>query len=135
MTTLEAFGDAICRFEGWIAADEHKLGSMSWRHRNPGNLRSAKTAVAHEDGYAVFGSLADGWAALLADIRAKCQGKPFTRTELGPESTIQEFFDIYAPAADRNHPKVYAGFVAQCLTNTTGLKFTVESKLKTIFPG
>ena len=128
MRVLEAFADAIMQYEGW------KPGSRSWRNRNPGNMRHATMQVGDDGGYAVFATLGDGWESLLFDIRAKCQGAPMTKTGLGPESTFEEFFQVWAPSADNNHPAQYAKFVAECLTKTCQKPFTPESKLKTVYP-
>lgn len=127
MTTIEIFADAVMRFEGW------REGSMSWRNRNPGNLRSSKLAVGVVDGYAVFDTLSIGWLALLQDIQAKCKGAPHTRTSLGPNSTIQEFFHVWAPRQDSNHPVEYAKFVAGELSQHSGKWFTPDSLLKDVY--
>ncbi len=92
-------------FEGW------RPGSRSYRNCNPGNLRYSPIQQSTDaDGYACFTRFAYGWAALLADITGKATGH--TRTSLGPESTIYEFFTVYAPSGDNNHPVRYAEFVA-----------------------
>jgi len=91
-------------FEGWTP------GGRSYRNCNPGNLRRSAIQTGSEGGYAVFDRFASGWAALLADVRAKCTGH--TVTGLGPTSTVREFFLVYAPAGDSNHPEKYAQFVA-----------------------
>lgn len=58
----------------------------------------------------MFDTFAHGWAALIADVTSKCSGR--TATKLTPQSTIKEFFEVYAPAADSNHPLAYARYVA-----------------------
>jgi hypothetical protein len=118
MSPLETFAWAILTFEGF------KPGSMSWRHRNPGNLRKSKQAYATQHGYAVFDSFEKGWGALLSDISAKFRGAPYTTSGLGPDSTILEFFEKYAPSTDNNHPQTYAKFVAGFLTQ--GLQRPIE---------
>lgn len=129
MITLEAFADGIMQFEGW------RPGSRSWRNRNPGNLRWSTMQTGTDGGYAAFDSLDDGWQAMIHDIKCKCRGKPFTSTGLGPDSTILEFFQKWAPSSDGNHPVKYAEFVAQCLTKATTKPFTPQSLLKEIYPG
>lgn len=83
-------------------------GSLSQRNCNPGNLRSwGKTSVVN--GYAKFPSPEAGWLALRSQV-----GKNIDRG-----LTLNEFFGgkpgVYAgfsPAADKNRPNEYAGFVA-----------------------
>lgn len=105
---LEAIADAIMRFEGW------EPGSRSYRNRNPGNLRESVYGTGKDaDGYVIFGSVLDGYFALLVDLRDKLSGK--TSTELGKYSTLLYFFQVYAPSADHNQPQRYATFVADWL--------------------
>jgi hypothetical protein len=95
---------AIQKFEGWFPE------SRSYRNNNPGNLRHSRFAVDRVGGFARFELYEQGFAALLWDIAAKCTGR--TGSGLEPTSTILEFFGVYAPAEDDNHPIAYATFVA-----------------------
>ena len=126
MKPLECFAWAILQFEGF------KPGSMSWRNRNPGNLRSSKSAYTVRHGYAIFDSFEKGWAALLSDISAKFRGKPYTTSGLGPDSTLLQFFEVYAPSADSNHPHIYAKFVAGFLTQSLGRQIELGTTLREI---
>lgn len=126
MNNLECFCFAILQFEGF------RPGSKSWRHCNPGNLRSSKMAYTVKDGYAVFESFEKGWGALLSDVSAKFRGKPYTTTGLGPDSTILKFFEKYAPSADSNHPATYAKYVAEFLTKGLQRPVTVETTLREV---
>jgi hypothetical protein len=119
---LEALADAIMAFEGW------HVTSVSYRNRNPGNLRDSnlKTGVDAK-GYAIFGSLPQGYQALLYDLSAKVRGRSSHR--LTPDSTLQSLFDVYAPRADRNNPGAYALFVCAWLEKALGREFTPETKL------
>lgn len=126
MSPLEAFCFAIMQFEGF------RPGTKSWRHRNPGNLRTSKLAYVVREGYAVFESFEKGWAALLFDVGAKFRGKPYTTTGLGPDSTILQFFEKYAPSADNNHPAIYAKYVADFLTKGLQRPITVETTLREV---
>ena len=102
--------------EGWA------LGSVAYRNRNPGNLRSSPNAVGKDpNGYAVFASFVDGYDALLDDLRAKFTGH--TESGLGPGSSLLRFFRAYAPSSDHNYPDQYAAFVAHWLT--VALRFPV----------
>ena len=76
--------------EGWA------LGSVAYRNRNPGNLRSSPKAVGKDpNGYAVFASFVDGYDALLDDLRAKFTGH--TESGLGPGSSLLGFFALTRP--------------------------------------
>ena len=103
---LEAFADAMMKYEGWF------VGSRSYRNRNPGNLRrSAYTTLLDSEGYCVFQGLVAGYDALLQELWAKVSGRNEHGITL--DSTIMNLFEVYAPVADGNNPRVYAGFVAK----------------------
>lgn len=104
MTKLEQFCGAIREFEGWYA------GSKAWRNNNPGNLRWSKFQAGQRDGFSYFNTAEDGWKALVFDVGNKCLGN--TKTGLGPNSTIRQFFDVWAPTSDNNYPAGYSKFVA-----------------------
>jgi len=108
MNPIEALADAIMNFEGW------KLGSRSWRNRNPGNLEPFKGnptgAPVDKDGYRVFDSLSDGWSALLNDLKAKLI---YHSHNLTNESTLLDLLNIYAPAGDSNNPTQYTNFICK----------------------
>ena len=129
MTLLEALADSIQRFEGWIPPGmDPKLpfGSTSWRNRNPGNLRPIPGLIVATDsrGYRVFPSLADGWTALTNDIKAKFAGSH----NLTDDSTLRNFFDIYAPSDDDNDPNKYARQVATWLSRDLAVTIGCESQ-------
>jgi hypothetical protein len=122
---LEAMADAIMQYEGW------HLGSRSWRNRNPGNLRDSHWGhKTDDDGYCVFGSLTDGYDALLDDLKAKVKGK--SSHHLTPTSTLSDLFDVYAPRADSNNPNAYAAFVAGYLTHALSREITTSTELGTL---
>jgi hypothetical protein len=104
MNKLDRFCEAIMAFEGW------EPGSRSYRNCNPGNLRRSVIQAGTAGGYALLDRFAHGWGALVADVSSKCSGR--TATTLTPASTILEFFRVYAPSSDNNHPETYAKFVA-----------------------
>ena len=107
MTRLEALAEAIQKHEGWYPF------SRSWRNNNPGNLRWSKFQIGSAGGFATFGSYASGWLALWWDLWCKCSGR--TRTGLGPGSSLQDLFLVWAPLSDGNKPYAYAAFVASRL--------------------
>jgi hypothetical protein len=111
MLPIEALADAIMQFEGW-----HR-DSHSWRNRNPGNLRpTSPTQPQDAENYRIFDSLAEGFAALLADLRAKFGGSH----NLKPESTLLDLFNCYAPAGDANNPSAYTQFVCSWTSRILG---------------
>jgi hypothetical protein len=133
MKLLEALADSIMRFEGWLPPGmdpKSPQGSRSWRNRNPGNLRPVTMlgvqAVSVDDAnYRVFDSLAQGWIALLNDISAKLEGSH----GLTDNSTLRNFFDIYAPSNDDNDPNKYARQVAIWLSRDLGSTIAPETTL------
>jgi len=104
--TFTAWAKAIQQFEGWFE------GSLSQKNNNPGNLRAGKGQIGVYKNFAVFENYEAGFNALLNQLRVSA-------TSNGPsynsEMTLLEFFSVYAPSADNNHPRQYATFVAQKL--------------------
>jgi len=102
---LEAIADAIYEEEG------NKPGQRANRNRNPGNLRPFSTDQDRDSGgYRIFPSFVDGYTALLHDIAVKILG--MGKSGLSLDSTLVQFFQVYAPAADQNFPLRYARNVA-----------------------
>jgi hypothetical protein len=127
VTGLEALCDAIQHHEGWYP------GSRSYRNRNPGNLRgSPYTANKDPEGYDVFPDLITGYQALQFDVRCKVTGH--SEHEVGPSSTLDQLFDIYAPRADHNDPNAYALAVAQWCTQALGRECTHLTTLRALCP-
>ena len=118
MNKLKLFSKAIEQYE------VYKPGSLTWRNNNPGALRWSIFQVGQRSGFSYFNSYEDGFKALMWDVEQKCKGN--TRTKLGPESTIYEFFTVWSPTHDNNDPLKYAQFVARAV----GL--TIKSKLKEV---
>ena len=116
---LEIVARAIAHYEGFDVA-----GSIPQRTNNPGDLmfvhQEGATCypVKGKDGkvrdYCQFGSLADGWAQLHAQIQR----------DASRDLTIAGWMAKYAPAEDANNPKSYAAFIAG------KLGVTVETKLR-----
>ena len=130
MDLIEALADAIYRFEGWIPAGVDPRmphGSRSWRNRNPGNLRPRPGQVVpiDEEKYRVFPTFADGWNELRGDISAKLAGSH----GLTDQSTIRNFFDVYAPSDDSNDPDKYSRQVAAWLSRDFATPVTSATTL------
>lgn len=124
MLKLERLTLAMAEMEGWttLAASPTSSGSHSYRSHNPGNLRASPFAVAVVDGFAVFQTDEDGFAALRWDIRQKAKGN--TVTGLNGESTLRELINKWAPSSDGNDPASYL----QNVCHMTG--FLENMKLK-----
>jgi hypothetical protein len=90
--------------------------TLAQQNNNPGNIRTASGQ------FAVYTTPQAGWQALENDIQAKISGN--NSHGLGPNSTLQDFFNVYAPTGDgNNNPSSYAQAVAKQLgvTPTTKL--------------
>lgn len=74
------------------------------------------------NGYAVFATDGEGWAAARADIIAKATGQ--TKTGLGPTSTIEQFITVWAPPSDNNNTQAYI----QAVLTATGFAYNMELK-------
>ena len=95
---IEEMAEAIQEFEGWYP------GSMSFRNSNPGNIRGV-------DGkFLVFPTDQTGFAYLLDYLVRAATGK---HAAYKPTTTIQQFFETYAPVEDLNDPLKYASFVSK----------------------
>lgn len=106
MNLIKEFAEAIKIHEGWFA------GSRSQRNHNPGNLKYVKQAKAigsDSAGFAIFANDQDGWDTLIHMIENAINGKSKIYY---PEMTILQFFEKYAPSADKNNPQKYAEIVA-----------------------
>jgi hypothetical protein len=107
---LETLKRAIAAREGFGRA--HNVPS---RTNNPGDLlyRQQRGATPYpvmgQDGktrvYAQFRTVADGWAALEAQIRL----------DAARGETLEQFIEKYAPASDANDPASYLSFVMRAV--------------------
>lgn len=90
------------------------IGSLSYRNNNPGNVKwvpgQRLSTGADKRGFAVFRSYEDGFAFLEAMVRNHIKG---LSRYYRPSMTFYEYFAVYAPAEDDNHPRQYAEFVAK----------------------
>lgn len=119
---LEEWATAIKRFEGWAVPGEYlngkyyPQGSLSYRHKNPGNLRYSKYQAGTKNNFSYFNTYAEGWKALLFQLRIAVDGRS---SVYNPDMTLLDFFKVYAPSSDNNYPKKYASFVSKQLGVTT----------------
>jgi hypothetical protein len=125
MNAYDATAMAIFMFEG---GNEHSPTSRNVRNNNPGNLRAyLSSQQVDSGGYRTFYSFADGWMALLGDIRAK------VTVHLQAGATMLDFFNIYAPGADHNDPNGYAQFVVRWQSSALGHEVTLSTPVAAIF--
>lgn len=131
---IEMLADCIFRFEGYFPPGSNvggTKGSTSWRNRNPGNLRPSFDFQTRDDkNYRTFPTLDCGWAVLREDIKTKVNGQSIHK--LTPASTLTDFFNIYAPALDKNDPEQYSRQVAIWLSEIYNIQVLPTSTLKKI---
>jgi hypothetical protein len=126
MNPLEAIADAIMHFEGWVP------GSRSYRDRNPGNLEGPSKRALGKDGvYNHYSSLIDGYQDLLDELKAKFSGN--NKHGIGPDSTLLDLFNVYAPPSDNNPTNKYCEFVADFASHALGMNIEVGTVLKDIW--
>lgn len=114
MRIVQEMAKLISLMEGW------KANSQSWQFNNPGNLRyGPRQAGTSVNGFALYNTLADGWADLEALIEGTIRKHPnltfetfFQGERDATGKVIPGGYPGYAPAADSNNPNVYAKFVA-----------------------
>jgi hypothetical protein len=101
------FANAIEHFEGYYPpSSKYPNGSVSWRNRNPGNLKNKKGQFIK---YATYD---EGYYALCDYIKrvGKNEHKAYPK-----DCDIFQFFSVYAPTIDGNHPRDYSVWIAQRL--------------------
>lgn len=77
------------------------MANIPTRLNNPGDLKDPKTGV-----FRTFPNPQEGFKALKDDLNIKITGK--SKTGVTPNSDLQHFASIYAPASDNNDPTGYA---------------------------
>lgn len=104
---LQRLAYAMAEREGWKNAQQpgYPNGSRSFHNNNPLNLRKSPFTSNIIDGFCVFQTEIEGWAACLYDLRQKCIGN--TSTGLTGDSTLHDLIFIWAPASDGNDPQLY----------------------------
>src|SRR3990167_5311741 len=98
MNRLKEFCLAIQAHEGYGTPKAVTIN----RNFNPGALRWSRYQLGVRNGFSYFASYQAGFDALIYDVKNKCLGN--TKTNLGPGSTILEFFQKYAPSSNGNRP-------------------------------
>jgi hypothetical protein len=127
---LEDWAEAIKNFEDYVVPGGRyrggaiaPQGSLSYRNNNPGNLRSSVYEAGKRNNFSYFDTYEDGWKALLHQLRIVANGtspaysaraRALGKANSG-ELTLLEFFQVYAPSEDNNHPETYANYVAKFL--------------------
>lgn len=110
MTTRD-LAQAIARYEGF------QPGTRAYRNNNPGNLRFAgQTGATGKDGqgFAIFGSEADGWRALERQIEL----------DAGRGHTLATFFGKYAPSHENDTNRYLATVAGWLGVRNTGQRLT-----------
>jgi len=110
-------------------------GSRPWnpnlRNNNPLNLRDSP--IAHQldaRKLCVFQTLTDGIQAGMRELHAKVTGR--NEHGIGPDSTLEQLYDVYAPRSDHNNPNEYAEAVAAWCTHALGRPITPQTKLRDV---
>lgn len=103
---LNEFCLAIRDFEG-------KPGDLNYRNNNPGNIRGL-------DGkFMKFNTMEEGFSYLKEYVKRAARGA-HKAYKLG--CTIKDFFHVYAPTGDNNHPDIYAEWVAKRIGKDVNFK-------------
>lgn len=89
----------------WASGIE-KFENMDKSFNNPGAIRALNGKFLR------FKTREEGWQHLLDYLRRAATGRHLAYKKKG-ETTLLEFFKIYAPAYDNNNPTNYARFVAK----------------------
>lgn len=103
--------------EGYIPPSVSNLwrGSVSYRNRNPLNLRMGSYTVGlgsigvARGNFLVFPDYVTGFFAGCKFLKNACEGK---YSRYNPNGTLADFYSVYAPSSDNNDPISYANEVA-----------------------
>lgn len=117
-------GQTKSKIDLWCEAIERMEGANK-KNNNPGNIRyiGQKTAIGKSyNGFCIFPDYATGYKELRDMLVRACTGKSKI---YDPEGSLLDFFKLYAPAWDNNHPESYARFVANWMM------VDINSKIKT----
>lgn len=105
--SITQMADAIKIYEGFFPpSSKYPKGSNSWRNNNPGNLKGLNGK------FLTFTTYEQGYFALCDYIKRVGLGK---HKKYPPNCDIRQFFLVYAPAGDSNHPIAYGVWIAQRL--------------------
>jgi hypothetical protein len=129
MNGIDAIATAIMWREGLPG---FRPPARSFRNCNPGNLRSPDWPTKDPDGFDIYGDVIAGYESLTGDLEDKFQaGK--NAHGLGPQSTLLDLFNVYAPGEDGNDPNSYCVFVAGWLNQALGKPIAVTTLLGDIW--
>lgn len=113
---LSQWAKAIEKFEDYVVpggtyrgGTPAPQGSLSYRNRNPGNLRWSPLQTGERGGFSYFDTYEIGFEALKHQLNIAASGRSRVYK---PTMSILQFFEVYAPSGDNNHPQTYAKFVA-----------------------
>lgn len=125
--------DALCCAIMWREGEPgFRPPARSFRNNNPGNVRNPAWPRKDADGFDVYPTVVQGYEALWDDVADKCTGD--NSHGLTPESTLADFFKVYAPAEDANDPASYAQFAAAWCALAIGKQITIASPLSAFLP-
>jgi len=119
---LEKLARAITIAEGWLPESP----SISFRNHNPGALKWSIFQLGSRDNFAYFLNDSIGFFSLMYDLALKCRGK--TRTNLGPQSTIEDLVRTYTAEQDLEKLENYLKIVVRITgkSRTTPLSYFVK---------
>lgn len=111
ISTVTGYGDKLRRFAEAIAKAEGfgPAGNLATRANNPGNLKAGDKGLGLIAGKTVFGTVADGWAALTRQINLMVTG---ASAFYKPDMTIREIAVIYTGG---DKPDAWTSIVARQL--------------------
>jgi len=106
-----AIVDAIAQMEGYTSGKS----VVARQNNNPGNIRYWGPSYTVRNGYTVFPTLAEGWAALSKLVDDYIDGPDGIYASRFPSyPSLRQMFRVYAPSGDgANNPDNYAQFVSR----------------------
>jgi hypothetical protein len=129
VTGLDAMALAIFAYESGYLKNPK---ARPLQNLNPGDLRSPDWPNHDADGFDIYGDFISGYESLWDDLCDKFQtGK--NAHGLGPQSTLLDLFNVYAPGEDGNDPNSYCVFVAGWLNQALGRPIAVTTLLGDIW--
>lgn len=98
---LESLADAITEYSGYRNPE-----SDLYQARNPGGLKAWDVFRMRDlNGFRVYSSFKGGYASLVEDLRAKCEGK--SHTTLTPQSSLKDLMGV------NGYPEGMCGYVVK----------------------
>ena len=126
MGTMDKFLLAIKTYEGYYPPSFSNLwrGSVSYRNRNPINLRYSYLQAGTRGGFAYFDTYEQGYKAAKHQFTIIANGSSPAYNALGKakygvnnckDLTLLQTMSIFSPSNDGNHPLTYALYLAKQL--------------------